>query len=198
MPLSLKGGPLCHASALANFIVSVISKRLLPADIRLRSRIHCGTPSQVLTDLSGFSLPMDRVPAHLGRLLPVPQNAPEWAMKRQILEMLRDGSMSAALATVALESIQSQQESSSQAYIYIYIIYIYIYCILNDRLPLVIYKVKQAIVPTVPSCIVPVCVTYSTNISAKNVMCCSIRENLTTAVLYWFRGCMHHFFFSGS
>ena len=99
---------------------------------------------------------MDRVPARLAGLLPV--NAPEWVMKRQILEMLRDGSMSAALATVALESMQSQQESSSQAYIY------YI-CLLHFKrqATIVIYKVKHAIVPTVPSCIVPVCVTYSTN-----------------------------------
>ena len=43
---------------------------------------------------------MDRVPARLAGLLPV--NAPEWVdlMKRQILEMLRDGSISAALATL--------------------------------------------------------------------------------------------------
>lgn len=111
MPLSLKGGHLCYPSALANFLIST-AKRLLSKDIRLRSRMHYGTPSHVLTELSGFCLPMDLVPVDLGGFLPV--NAPEWVMKRQILEMLRDGSISAASAAVALRNLESQQESNSQ------------------------------------------------------------------------------------
>lgn len=112
MPLSLKGGHLCYPSTLANYIIS-IAKRLFPKAIRLRSRMHYGTPSQVLTELSGFCLPMDRIPVDLGGLLPV--NALEWVMKRQILEMLRDGSISPASAGVALGNIQSQRGNISQA-----------------------------------------------------------------------------------
>ena len=111
MPLSLKGGHLCYPSALANFAISTF-KTLLSKDIRLRGRMHYGAPSHVLTELSGFCLPMDCVPVDLGGLLPV--NASEWVMKRQILEMLRDGSISASSAAVALRNLESQQENNSQ------------------------------------------------------------------------------------
>lgn len=96
--------PECHRSSLALPLI----KRLIPRSIRLRFKTHHGTPSQVLTELSGFCLPVDRVPVDMGGMLAV--NAPEWVMKRQVLETLRQHSAS----TVARGLAQHQRDNPQQ------------------------------------------------------------------------------------
>ena len=108
MPIELMGSHLCYPNAIVHHLLSPLIKRLIPRSIRLRFKTHHGTPSQVLTELSGFCLPVDRVPVDMGGMLAV--NAPEWVMKRQVLETLRQHSAS----TVARGLAQHQRDNPQQ------------------------------------------------------------------------------------
>lgn len=108
MPLKLMGSHLCYPNAIVHHLLFPLIKRLIPRSIRLRFKTHPGTPSQVLTELSGFCLPVDRIPVDMGGMLAV--NAPEWVIKRQVLETLRQHSAS----TVARGLAQHQRDNAQQ------------------------------------------------------------------------------------
>ena len=107
MPTTLRGSHLCYPHALVHYLLFPLIKTLIPRSIRLRFKTHPGTPGQVMTELSGFCLPMERVPVDLGGLLPV--NSAEWVIKRQVLETLRQHSASSVAQRVAQQRAHPQQ-----------------------------------------------------------------------------------------
>lgn len=108
MPIELMGCHLCYPNAITHHLLFPLIKKLISRSIRLRFKSHHGTPSKILTELSGFCLPVDRVPVDMSGMLAV--NAPEWVMKRQVLETLRQHSAS----TVARGLAQHQRDNPQQ------------------------------------------------------------------------------------
>ena len=112
MPTSLKGMHLCYTNAIVTHLIIPVIKRLLPTEFRLRLKVHSGTTNEVLTSLSGYCLPPDRVPTEMGGLLAV--DNPAWMIKRLALETVRANPLmaSSTLAGLSLPAPISTTTSS--------------------------------------------------------------------------------------
>ena len=112
MPTSLKGMHTCYTNVIVAHLIIPAVKRLLPKEYRLRIKVHSGSTNEVLTSLSGYCLPPDRVPTDMGGLLAV--DSPAWMVKRLALETVRQNpSMaSSALASLSLPAPVSTATSS--------------------------------------------------------------------------------------
>ena len=112
MPTPLKGIHMCYTNAIVTHLIIPVVKRLLPTEYRLRLKVHAGSTNEVLTSLSGYCLPPDRVPVDMGGLLAVDNSA--WVVKRLALETVRQNPAMAspALAGLSLPAPVSTATSS--------------------------------------------------------------------------------------
>ena len=112
MPTSIKGMHICYTNAIVTHLIIPVMKRLLPTEYRLRIKVHSGSTNEVLTSLSGYCLPPDRVPTDMGGLLVV--DNPAWMVKRLTLETVRQNPLvaSSALAGLSVPAPVSTTTSS--------------------------------------------------------------------------------------
>ena len=108
MPTSLKAIHYCSANAVTTHFVVPKLKRMLPKEHRLRFRVHSGSTNEVLTGLSGYCLPPDRIPMEMGGSLPV--DNPAWIVQRLTLETARQNP---TVASAALSGLSLQVPVSS-------------------------------------------------------------------------------------
>ena len=100
MPTSVKGMHMSYTNAIVTHLFIPVLKRLLPTEYRLRLKVHSGSTNEVLTSLSGYCLPPDRVPTDMGGLLVV--DNPAWMVKRLALETVRQNPLMASSALAGL------------------------------------------------------------------------------------------------
>lgn len=102
LPISLKALHACYPSALVHHIIFPIYKRLAPKDMRLRTVLHYGSVSEVLTSLSGYCLPPECVPTDLGGQLVV--DGPSWMLSRLAAET---ATMNPSIGTAVENNIEA-------------------------------------------------------------------------------------------
>ena len=102
MPTPIKAIHMCYTNPVVTHLIIPVVKRLLPRVYRLRMKVHSGSTNEVLTSLSSYCLPPDRLPVGMGGLLIV--DNPAWMVKRLALETVRQNPSlaSAALAGLSL------------------------------------------------------------------------------------------------
>ena len=108
-PIRLRSHHTCNANPLVTYVLYPVFQRLLPKNVRLRTRFHRGLGDDLLRSLAEFNLPRDRLASDMGGSVVMDIN--QFLIDRFSLEASRAG--------INLDSVEGQSSRKASETVYV-------------------------------------------------------------------------------